>query len=204
MNLRKRDSDYIWVTDVAILTVLYDACVLYPAPLRDLLMHLALTGLFRAKWSADIHEEWIENLLAARPDLSRVQLQRTRRLMDTHVLDSLVEGYAPLIESLSLPDPNDRHVLAAAITGEANIIVTFNLNDFPEASLQPHDIEAWHPDVFITYLIDLEPAIVCAAIKQHRCSLRNPPKSAEEYLVIIGRQGLTRTVARLRAFILDI
>lgn len=94
--------------------VLFDACVLYPAPLRDLLMHLSLSGLFRARWTNEIHEEWINNLLEQRPDLNRIQLERTRALMNTHILDALVENYETLTPKLSLPDPHDRHVLAAA------------------------------------------------------------------------------------------
>lgn len=77
-------------------TVVYDACVLYPAQLRDLLMHLAMTDLFRAKWSADIHEEWIAALLRERQDLRRDQLERTRQLMDSHVRDCLVTDYEHL------------------------------------------------------------------------------------------------------------
>ena len=94
-------------------TAFYDANVLYPAELRNLLMHLALTGLFRAKWSADVHEEWISNLLKKRPDLTRGKLQRTCMLMDKHVVDAVVTGYEDLIPSLELPDPDDRHVLAS-------------------------------------------------------------------------------------------
>jgi hypothetical protein len=104
---------------VADFIVLYDACVLYPAPLRDLLMHLALTDLFRAKWINSIHEEWIRNVLAKRPDLQSAQLYRTRDLMNAHVRDCLVSGYEDLIPALSLPDQNDRHVLAAAIASGA-------------------------------------------------------------------------------------
>jgi hypothetical protein len=94
---------------------LYDACVLYPAPLRDFLMHLAMTGLFRAKWTDQIHEEWISNLLLNRPDLTRQQLERTKELMNRHSEECLVDNYESLIESLELSDPNDRHVLAATI-----------------------------------------------------------------------------------------
>ncbi len=93
-------------------TALYDACVLYPAPLRDLLLQLALTGLFRARWSATIHDEWTRNVLLDRPDLTAAQLQHTRALMDAAVPDALVVGYEKLIPSLTLPDPDDRHVLA--------------------------------------------------------------------------------------------
>ena len=92
-------------------TAFNDANVLYPAELRNLLMHLALTGLFRAKWSADVHEEWISNLLQKRPDLTRDKLERTRMLMDQHAVDALVTGYEDLIPDLQLPDPGDRHVL---------------------------------------------------------------------------------------------
>lgn len=122
--------------------VIYDACVLYPAPLRDLLLHLALTDLFRARWSDAIHDEWIRNLLAKRPDLTPAQLARTRRLMDQAAPDCLVTGHETLIDQLRLPDPDDRHVLAAAIHCRARLIVTFNVNDFPPTALEPYGVEA--------------------------------------------------------------
>jgi predicted nucleic acid-binding protein len=115
---------------VARFTAFYDANVLYPSDLRNLPMHLALTGLFRATWSAGVHEEWMSALLRNRTDLSREKLERTRRLMDRHATDALVTGYEDLIPGLHLPDPNDRHVLAAAIRGRADVIVTANLRDF--------------------------------------------------------------------------
>ena len=122
-------------------TVVYDACVLYPAPLRDALMRLALTDLFKAHWTDHIHDEWINALLRAKKH-SPDSLLRARELMDRHVRDAKVYGYEPLIEGLSLPDPDDRHVLAAAIRCNANAIITFNLKDFPEAdageTLTPH------------------------------------------------------------------
>ena len=126
-------------------TAFYDANVLYPAELRNLLMHLALTGLFRAKWSADVHEEWICSLLQKRPDLTRDKLERTRMLMDKHAVDALVTGYEDLIPGLQLPDKQDRHVLAAAIRCHANVIVTMNLRDFPSDVLAPLGMEAQHP-----------------------------------------------------------
>ena len=182
------------------LTALFDACVLYPAPLRDLLMHLALTDLFRAKWTAAIHEEWMRSVLESRPDLSREQLQRTRDLMDAHVRDCLVTGYEDLIPVLTLPDPDDRHVLAAAIRSGADVIVTYNLDDFPVKSLAKWGITPQHPDEFITHLIDLAPPLVCVAAKRHRESLKNPPKTADEYLGALERQGLAQTVSELRRF----
>jgi len=73
------------------LIVLYDACVLYSAPLRDLLIHLALSDLYQAKWTNEIHDEWVRNLLANRPDIKRSQLERTKDLMNKYVRDCLVE-----------------------------------------------------------------------------------------------------------------
>lgn len=182
------------------LTAFYDASVLYPAPLRDFLMRLALTDLYRAKWSAKVHEEWTGVVLRDRPDLRPEQLERTRRLMDAHVRDCLVEHFESLIDSLDLPDPNDRHVLAAAIRGRADVIVTRNLKDFPADKLEPYGIEAQHPDTFITHLIDLDPGAVVGAARGHRASLRNPPKDVEEYLSTLERQGLTQTAAALRGY----
>jgi predicted nucleic acid-binding protein len=185
---------------VASFTALFDACVLYPAALRDLLMHLALTDLFRAKWTDKIHDEWIRNLLKNRPDLKMEQLHRTRDLMNNNVRDCLVLGYEDLISSLTLPDANDRHVLAAAICAGADVIVTYNLSDFPAVFLEKYGIEAQHPDEFIIHLIDLAPAAVCEAVKRQRTSLKNPPRSVEELLAIYQSQGLTQTIAELREF----
>lgn len=174
-----------------------DANVLYPAELRSFLMYLAVPGLYRAKWSADVHEEWISNLLLNRTDLTREKLERTRELMDRHVPDALVTGYQNLIAGLNLPDANDRHVLAAAIRGEASVIVTNNLQDFPAPELQIYDIEAQTPDEFISHLLGLYPSEVLQAAEDHRKSLKNPPKSVSEYLATLRQQGLIETVAEL-------
>ena len=119
------------------LIALYDACVLYPAALRDLRVRLALTDLFQARWTDEIHNEWTRNILVNRPDISSASLARCRRLMDLHVPDCLITGYEFLIPTLTLPDADDRHVLAAAIHGGAGLIVTFNLNDFPRSIFLP-------------------------------------------------------------------
>lgn len=179
-------------------TVIYDACVLYPAPLRDLLMWLALTDLYRARWSETIHDEWIRNVRRQRPDLKLEELERTRSLMNQHVRDALVTGFDYLIPSITLPDPDDRHVVAAAIHSGASLIVTFNLKDFPAEALQPYKLTAQHPDDFIFDLLDLQPALVCQAAANQRRTLRNPPKTVEEYLDTLFRQGLTQTVSILQ------
>jgi predicted nucleic acid-binding protein len=136
------------------LVAFLDASVLYPALLRNLLMHLAVRDLFQARWSDRVHEEWIAALLRNRRDLTPEQLARTRKLMDENVDDALVSGYEDIVGQLMLPDPNDRHVLAAAIHGGANVIVTINLRDFPVDALTTHGIAAQHPDTFIRALLE--------------------------------------------------
>jgi predicted nucleic acid-binding protein len=140
---------------VATLGAFFDANVLYPSGLRNFLMHLALTGIFRAHWSAEVHDEWIRNLLKNRPDLSRDKLERTRQLVDMAIPDALVTGYEHLIDSIELPDRDDRHVVAAAIRGGASVIVTRNLADFPTHALRNFRIEAQHPDDFVLALVGL-------------------------------------------------
>jgi predicted nucleic acid-binding protein len=182
-------------------TALLDANVLFPAPLRDILLQLAVTDLFQAKWTADIHREWIEALMRRDPPPDRAALERTRKLMDQATRDSLVTGYEPLIASLTLPDPDDRHVLAAAIVGRCDVIVTQNRRDFPEAALAPFAIEAQHPDVFLYNHLSLAPGVVCSAVRKVRARLRNPPFSVEDYLATLTRQGLVATVGELQSFV---
>ncbi|MCB1213665.1 MAG: PIN domain-containing protein [Chlamydiia bacterium] len=181
-------------------TVVYDSCVLYSAPLRDLLMRLALSDLYHAKWTQEIHKEWIRNLLKNRLDLTADRLERVRAKMDLHVRDCLVEGYEELIEGVKLPDPDDRHVLAAAIKSNAQLIVTYNLSDFPLPVLSKYEIGAQHPDEFLRHLLDLAPAKVIATIQETRKSLKNPPKNAREYLAILEKQSLPQTCAYLKEF----
>lgn len=137
--------------------VVYDACVLYPAPLRDLLMRLAVKGLVRARWTEQILDECFRNILAKRPDLNASSLQRTRDLMNQSIRDVMVTGHEGLISSLELPDRDDRHVLAAAIRAGAQVIVTANLSDFPDHKLEAYSVEAQHPDEFVLHLLDLAP-----------------------------------------------
>jgi predicted nucleic acid-binding protein len=184
-------------------TAVYDACILYPAPLRDLLMWLALTDLFRARWTDEIHDEWIRNVLKNRSDLTLKQLTRTKNCMNTSIRDCLVDGYQTLIPALILPDLGDRHVLAAAIRCRADVIVTFNEKDFPKEHLSSYGIEAQHPDEFIRHLLDLNPRTIYQASEKHRLSLKKPPKTKEEYLKTLLKQGLPQTCLALRDLILD-
>lgn len=181
-------------------TAVYDACVLYPAPLRDFLMWLGLSGRFRARWSPQIHEEWKRNLLAKRPDLTHEQIDRTSALMDQAIPDGLVTDHEDLVAGLTLPDPGDRHVLAAAIRCSASVIVTFNEKDFPQAALAPYGIEAQHPDLFVDNLFDLDPAAVVAAAQKQRAQLKHPSLDVDRYLDVLLRQGLVQTVKALSTY----
>lgn len=183
------------------ITAVYDANVLYSAPLRDLFIRLAQAGLILPRWTNEIHEEWIRNVVQDYHTITREKAERVRDLMNAHVRECLVTGYEELTESLSLPDPDDRHVLAAAIRANAEVIVTFNLKDFPAGVLASHNIEALHPDEFLMSLFDAAPGPVCAAVKRQREGLRNPPKTAEELLATLESQGLVQTVIRLRQFV---
>jgi predicted nucleic acid-binding protein len=179
-------------------TALLDACVLYSAPLRDVLLRLALTDLYRAKWSADIHDEWMRNLAANRADIPQASLEKLRDLMDSSVRDAIVENYASLVSGLVLPDPKDRHVLAAAIVGRVDLIVTYNLKDFPAASLDPYGIEAQHPDQFLRHQLDLNPDLVCTVVRDLRAGLKKPPRSVAEYLATLEKHYLQEFAAALR------
>lgn len=162
-------------------------------------MRLAKTDLFKAHWTDQIHEEWIQALLR-QGKFTREKLDRVKDLMDANVRDAKVTGFEPLIEPLELPDPDDRHVLAAAIRCGADAIVTFNLKDFPSSALAPYGIDALHPDDFIYYQIDMAPSVCCLAIREQRLALKNPEVSVDELLAVLQKQQLPQTVSKLREF----
>lgn len=177
---------------------LLDACVLYSAPLRDLLMWLAIEGVYAPKWSEMIHTEWIQNLLEARPDLLPERLDRTRKLMNARSPDALVTDFEHHIPNITLPDADDRHIVAAAITGNCDVIVTFNLKDFPDAALTQYQMTAVHPDNFILQCFIDSPDLSLAALEQQHQSLRSPSCTMEELLQKLVRCGLSKTVTYLQ------
>lgn len=181
-------------------TVVFDACVLYPAPVRDLLMRLTLADLFRAKWTNQIHDEWIRNLLINRTDLTRDRIENIRALMNSSVRDCLVEDYESLIPSVNIPDADDRHVVAAAIKCGADLIVTYNLKDFPSEELKRFNLEVQHPDEFIVNQIDLDVAKVCEALRSQRAALINPKLTQDELLESLLKNELITTVSQLRGW----
>ncbi|MBV8621049.1 MAG: PIN domain-containing protein [Curvibacter sp.] len=178
------------------LTAVLDANVLYPTLVRDLLLSLAQIGLYHARWTTDIENEWVRNLLADRPELAS-RLPDVVRLMREAAPDCLVENHRPLIDAIQLPDPGDRHVVAAAIAGHADAIVTFNLKHFPAETMALHGIEVLHPDDFVMYQLQLQPYAALEAIKGMRARWKNPPRSAEELISALEKRGLTMAAAHL-------
>lgn len=160
-------------------------------------MELAGSGIFRARWTDVIHDEWIQNLLKARPDLDPKRLARTRQLMNDSVLGCLVEGFEDLISALKLPDADDRHVLAAAIHAGADAIVTLNLKDFPTDVAKQFELEILHPDEFLYQQFGLDPAAVVIAARNCRARLTKPPKTADEFLATLEAQSLPLLVGEL-------
>ncbi len=183
--------------------VFLDANVLFAAALRDLLMQLAVAGVFAPKWSELIEDEWLRNLLAVRPDLNSASLARTRDLMRIAAPDCLVAPDEALVSSIELPDRDDRHVLAAAMTCKADVLLTFNLRDFPAGCLPEGSPEILHPDAFLRRLAERDGSILLAACETCRSRLRNPALTAAEYVAALVRNGLPITSSYVENHICD-
>ncbi|MFI6152209.1 PIN domain-containing protein [Kitasatospora sp. NPDC051170] len=177
--------------------VVYDACVLYPNTLRDLLIRVARAGMVQAKWSEQILDEMDRALVTKVPD--QLKRARLRELMNQAVRDCLVRGHEPLVEAVKLPDPGDRHVLAAAIKAGAQVIVTLNLRDFPESYLEEWNIEAKSPDDFVLDLIGLDDRVVYSCVQEIAAARRNPPTSFDDVLTMLERSGLIESASALRS-----
>lgn len=175
---------------------LLDACVLYPQMLRDVMITLARAGFYRAKWTDRINDEWVRQLVRRNPDRERLVL-RTKELVNLSVADCLIDNFEHVIEIVSLPDPDDRHVLAAAIHGKADYIVTLNLTDFPSNVLEPYGIVAQSPDDFLAPLIEDSVPQACESLRTLRKRYQSPAMTAEEFLASLSRKGLNRTVGLL-------
>lgn len=179
--------------------VIYDANVLYPNTLRDLLIRIAQQPhLVQAKWTDEILDEMLRNLRKNHPDISEEKADRLRELMNSAVRDCLVTGYQPLIETLDLPDPDDRHVLAAAIKVNAQLIVTRNRKDFPPGKLAQWGIRPKAPDDFVRDTMDLDPQAVWACIQQIVDSRKRRPVTVDDVLGELERDGLLASAAALR------
>ena len=174
-----------------------DACVLYSAALRDLIMWLNIRLVFQPKWTDKIHSEWIENLLRNRPDLTREKIERTRDLMNLWGRDWQTPEHEEIISSLVLPDPGDRHVLAAAIASNSFLIVTFNVSDFPKSALEEHAVIAVHPDAFFCELLDQDQSLFISAVKDQLDSLRNPPHTLNDLLAKFRKERIPNLADKL-------
>lgn len=178
-----------------------DACVLYPAPLRDTLLRVALVGLYQPLWSEKILEEVARVML--RYGYSAEKSDRLAKAMSAAFEDSMVIGWEPL-ESAMRNDPKDRHVLAAAVRAGADVIVTSNLKDFPLSSREPYGIEAQSPDVFLCYQLDLSPARVVGALReQAKATGRHgyPERTVGQILRSLTRCGVNVFVEQVEAWL---
>jgi predicted nucleic acid-binding protein len=176
-------------------SVVLDTCVLYPAHLRDALLRLSERGLYEALWSADIIEELRRNLVK-----DGIALDAVKRLlvaMGTAFPAAEVQGYESLIDGLTC-DPKDRHVLAAAVRSGAGAVVTFNSSDFPASSLDPFDIEALTPDVFLLDLLDLAPGPVIDELTRQAAANRREPKTLPGLLDALARGGASAFADEVR------
>lgn len=183
--------------DLNRLIALLDANVLYPFFQRDLLLSLAYEDLYIPKWSDEIEKEWVRNLKSNRPDIS-TKLERTVVLMNHAFPDAKVKGYERRIQKLALPDINDRHVLAAAIECEANVIVTHNLSDFPDKELSPFNISAMNPDHFILKLIEVDFTKIRLALESMVAIRTNPAVTISDLVDQIAERGMNRSAERIR------
>ncbi|MEM9808887.1 MAG: PIN domain-containing protein, partial [Cyanobacteria bacterium P01_D01_bin.56] len=135
-----------------------------------------------------------------RPDIDTDKLETLKQRINQSVPDCLIKDFEHIIPLLDLPDPDDRHVLAAAIASNADVLLTVNLKDFPSSVLAQYEIEAQHPDDFITELLAVKSLRLIQAIRTIQTRLKKPPVSFDEYLEILLRQGLPMTVSMLRQF----
>ena len=168
-------------TDFRVPVAVYDACVLYPFNLRNVLIQCAYEGLVQARWSDDIHDEWIRNILKRETGVQRDRLERTRDFMDKAIPDAKVDGFHHLIPTLQLNDLDDRHVLALAIHCQADCIVSAD-RGFTNAVLAPHNLILHRPGGFLSALYRRNPEEVVSAMKGARRNLTKKPVSVAEFI----------------------
>jgi predicted nucleic acid-binding protein len=177
--------------------VVLDANLLYPFQLRNLLVQFGMDSVIAPRWTARIHEEWIGNLVAAgRAPHERLLL--TLDLMNGALPEAEVRNWEIYMDGLTMQDPDDCHVLAAALAAEAQTILTMNLRDFPDSALGPDGVIAVHPDRFLCGLYDADPELLRASTEMAHANLSRSAPSFADYLTALERQGLPQLVKRLR------
>jgi len=167
-----------------------DACVLVPITLADTLLRLAERELYRPLWSDRVLAEAVDAILEIHPDLEPDRVTKRFAAMNDTFEDALVEGWEPLEATISLPDPDDRHVVAAAMRGRADAIVTANLRDFPADALAPLDIAAVDPDDFLLDQLDLAPRVVLDVLREQAAHTRDPALTPTDLLARLARAGV--------------
>lgn len=172
-----------------------DTCVLYPAYLCDVLLRLAEAATYRPLWSADVLVELRRNLIER--GIAPERVDRRITYMTRSFPDALVSGYESLIDGMA-NDPKDRHVLAATVRASAELLVTFNVRDFPEPALKPYDVEAIHPDEFLLDQLDLYPGATVGVLRRQAASYRRVPNTVPDILVLLERTGVPRFAAEAR------
>ncbi len=180
-------------------TCVLDTNVIYPLWTRDLLLWFAYYDLYTPKWSANIFSEWIA--VMKRKGVSEGEIRKRINLMNRAFPDALVKNYEVLIDSLSLPDEDDRHVLAASIKTNANLIITNNLKDFPEKYLASFGLKAKNPDDFFTDIIDINQELSVQAFRKLVLNKKNPPYDEYDVLDIFRNNQLKNTADYLHALI---
>lgn len=177
--------------------VVLDANVLFPFRIRDVLLTFAHEGLFRARFTDEIMDEWTRNLIALKPHLEQ-SVRQQEAIIQNAFADCFVTGYQALIPGLSLPDADDRHVLAAAIKCSAQVIVTENHKDFPADILDAYGIETLGADDMLTNTFDLYPSRALRALRNLRLRYRNPSMTGSEFLFDLTKSGLPKLAAIAR------
>lgn len=176
----------------------FDACSLYGIRLTDLLLRLADEGVFRALWSEEALEEVRKNVIEA--GVHEAGIDSRIKAMKEFFPDAMVSGYEALTETMTC-DPKDRHVLAAAVRAKADILVTFNVKDFPDQSLEPFDVEVVHPDDFLLDQLDLFPGVVTRVLRELAEDYDDPPLSLDDVLETLRRAGVPRFVSDVRRYL---
>ncbi|PPF81898.1 PIN domain-containing protein [Subtercola sp. Z020] len=172
-----------------------DTNVLFGFQLNDVLLALAERGLFRPLWSADVLEELRRNLVAH--GVRSTNVERRIFAMTRWFPDAAVTGYGYLVPAMTC-DPKDRHVLAAAVRANAEVLVTFNVKDFPPESTAPYDIEVVHTDAFLLDQLNLFPGLTAGAIRQLVADYSRPEMSVSDVLVRLADAGVPRFAATVR------
>jgi hypothetical protein len=186
------------------LVAIFDACILYPFHLRNILVQASVDRLIEARWTDAIHDEWIRNLTGGAPAIPAERLEATRRLMNEALPTAMVSGYEGYIPAVNLPDPNDRHVVAAGIAAGASVILTWNLRHFPAKELKKFGLRKESPDAFLSGLYDEIPDLMIASLANARQNLTRSRLSALAFIGILRNQQLVELAKRAQKRVADL